>query len=208
MLLPNTVPTNYGYVLDADFTNPLITNNPTKGFMGLWENNNYSANPEMFQALVRQKAMTQQQADFFMNNPDKFNEAVKNGQFSQFTDQNGATGWQYNPNASSNDWLSKGTDQYGNTTWGGGTAMDWGKLGLGTAMGIWGAYQQHKGLKLAQQNFEEQKALNHANFKMQAKSYNNSLRNQQSGRGYVGMSGSAKRQLGREYDARRAEETY
>ena len=67
---------------------------------------------------------------------------------------------------------------------------------------------KHKQTKLAQQAFEEQKALQRANYKMQAKSFNNSLRNQQSGRGFVGMSGSAKRTLGREYDARKAEETY
>lgn len=100
------------------------------------------------------------------------------------------------------------TDQFGNSTFAGGTGLQWAGFGANLGLGLWGAYQQHKQTKLAQQAFEEQKALQRANFRMQAKSYNNSLRNQQSGRGYVGMSGSAKRTLGRDYDARRAEETY
>ena len=101
-----------------------------------------------------------------------------------------------------------GTDQFGNSTFAGGTGLQWAGFGANLGLGLWGAYQQHKQTKLAQQAFEEQKALQRANFKMQAKSYNNSLRNQQSGRGFVGMSGSAKRTLGREYDSRKAEETY
>lgn len=101
-----------------------------------------------------------------------------------------------------------GTDQFGNSTFAGGTGLQWAGFGANLGLGLWSAYQQHKQTKLAQQAFEEQKALQRANFKMQAKSYNNSLRNQQSGRGFVGMSGSAKRTLGREYDARKAEETY
>ena len=101
-----------------------------------------------------------------------------------------------------------GTDQFGNKTYFGGTGLQWAGFGANLGLGLWGAYQQHKQTKLAQQAFEEQKALQRANYKMQAKSFNNSLRNQQSGRGFVGMSGSAKRTLGREYDARKAEETY
>lgn len=101
-----------------------------------------------------------------------------------------------------------GTDQFGNRTFMGGTGLQWAGFGANLGLGLWGAYQQHKQTKLAQQAFEEQKALQRANYKMQAKSFNNSLRNQQSGRGFVGMSGSAKRTLGREYDARKAEETY
>lgn len=101
-----------------------------------------------------------------------------------------------------------GTDQFGNKTFAGGTGLQWAGFGANLGLGLWGAYQQHKQTKLAQQAFEEQKALQRANYKMQAKSFNNSLRNQQSGRGFVGMSGSAKRTLGREYDARKAEETY
>lgn len=101
-----------------------------------------------------------------------------------------------------------GTDQFGNKTFMGGTGLQWAGFGANLGLGLWGAYQQHKQTKLAQQAFEEQKALQRANYKMQAKSFNNSLRNQQSGRGFVGMSGSAKRTLGREYDARKAEETY
>lgn len=110
--------------------------------------------------------------------------------------------------AGKNSLFGFGKDQNGNTTFMGGTGLQWlgGAAQLG--MGLWGAYQQNKQLKLAQQAFEEQKALQRANFKMQAKSYNNSLRNQQSGRGYVGMSGSAARTLGRDYESRKADETY
>lgn len=111
-------------------------------------------------------------------------------------------------NNSGNSLFGFGKDANGNTTFAGGTGLQWlgGAAQLG--MGLWGAYQQNKQLKLAQQAFEEQRALQRANFKMQAKSYNNSLRNQQSGRGYVGMSGSAVRTLGRDYDSRKADETY
>lgn len=104
--------------------------------------------------------------------------------------------------------LKNGTDQFGNKTFAGGTGLQLAGFGANLGLGLWGAYQQHKQTKLAQQAFEEQKALQRANYKMQAKSFNNSLRNQQSGRGFVGMSGSAKHTLGREYDARKAEETY
>lgn len=104
--------------------------------------------------------------------------------------------------------FSQGTDQYGNTTFGGGTGLQWLGAGLQGLTGLYGLYNGHQALKLARQNFAEQKALNHANYKMQAQSYNNSLRNQQSGRGYIGMSGSAMRTLGKEYKDKRAEETY
>lgn len=107
-----------------------------------------------------------------------------------------------------NSLLGWGTDQYGNRTLAGGTGLQWAGALANMGFGIWGAYQQHKQTKLAQQAFEEQKALQRANFKMQAKSYNNSLRNQQSARGFVGMSGSVKQTLGREYNTRKAEETY
>ena len=104
--------------------------------------------------------------------------------------------------------FSEGTDRYGNTTYGGATALQWGQMGLGALTGLYGMYQGNKQLKLSQQNFEEQKALNRANYKNQARAFNNTLRNQQSGRGYIGMSGAAKRSLGQEYNARKAEETY
>nr|DAX34525.1 MAG TPA: hypothetical protein [Caudoviricetes sp.] len=111
-------------------------------------------------------------------------------------------------NTNNNSFFGFGSDQFGNKTFAGGTGLQWAGFGANLGLGLWGAYQQHKQTKLAQQAFEEQKALQRANYKMQAKSFNNSLRNQQSGRGFVGMSGSAKRTLGREYDARKAEETY
>lgn len=112
-------------------------------------------------------------------------------------------------NAGSNNGLGLfGTDQNGNKTFMGGTGLNWAGFGLQAGLGLYGAYQQNKQLGLAKQAFEEQRALQRANYKMQAKSYNNSLRNQQSGRGYVGMSGASKRTLGQEYNSRKAEETY
>lgn len=111
-------------------------------------------------------------------------------------------------NAGNNSLFGFGKDANGNTTFAGGTGLQWlgGAAQLG--MGLWGAYQQNKQLKLAQQAFEEQRALQRANYKMQAKSYNNSLRNQQSGRGFVGMSSDVTHELGREYKTRKADETY
>lgn len=103
------------------------------------------------------------------------------------------------------DW---GVNKEGQTTWGGGTGLQWIGAGLGTATSLYGMYNANKSMKLAQQNFNEQRALNHANYEMQAKAYNNNLRNQQSGRSFNGMSGSVKRTLGREYESRRAREQY
>lgn len=99
-------------------------------------------------------------------------------------------------------------DQYGNSLFHGATGFEWAKAGLGAAMGLYGIYQGNKQLKLAKDNFEEQKALSRANYAMQAKAYNNNLRNQQSGRSFGGMSGSAKRMLGEEYERRRANGSY
>ena len=101
-----------------------------------------------------------------------------------------------------------GQQSSGPSAYGGATALQWGQMGLGALTSLYGMYQGNKQLKLAQQNFEEQKALNRANYKNQARAFNNTLRNQQSGRGYLGMTGAAKRTLGEEYNARKAEETY
>ena len=107
-----------------------------------------------------------------------------------------------------NGWFDKGINTDGQTTFGGATGYQWGSLGLNTAFGLFNAYQGYKAQKLAQQQFEDQKRLNHANYRMQAKAFNNNLRNQQSGRGYIGMTGSAKRALGAEYQSRKADDDY
>ena len=122
-----------------------------------------------------------------------FNSAISNGTWRPDTN-NSLFGW--------------GTDMQDNTTFGGGTGLDWLKGGIGAATSLYGLYQGNKQLKLARDNFEEQKALSRANYQNQAKAFNNSLRNQQSGRSFSGMSGSAKRTLGREYDERKANEKY
>lgn len=93
--------------------------------------------------------------------------------------------------------------QNSQVTWG-----DVGKFGLGLGMTGWNMYNQHKALKMQKKAFNETKAMNRANYAMQAKAYNNNLRNQQSGRSFEGMSGAATRQLGREYQSRKANETY
>lgn len=113
-----------------------------------------------------------------------------------------------NSTGSGNSLFSWGQDKYGNNTFAGGTGLQWLGAGVGIASSLYGMYQANKQMKLAQQNFDEQKRLNHANYRMQAKSYNNSLRNQQSGRSYIGMSGSAKAALGKEYNTRKADEDY
>lgn len=93
--------------------------------------------------------------------------------------------------------------QNSQVTWG-----DVGKFGLGLATTGWNMYNQHKALKMQKEAFNETRAMNRANYAMQAKAYNNNLRNQQSGRSFNGMSGSAKLALGREYNSRKANETY
>lgn len=103
------------------------------------------------------------------------------------------------------DW---GVNKEGQTTWGGGTGLQWLGAGLGTATSLYGMYNAHKSMQLAKQNFAEQKALNHANYAMQAQAYNENLKNQYSGRSFSGMSGSAQRTLGREYLKRKAKDNY
>lgn len=88
------------------------------------------------------------------------------------------------------------------------TLGDVGKFAIGAGIQGFNMYQQHKANKLAKQQFEEMKALNRANYRNSAKAFNNSLRNQQSGRSFGGMDGMAKSQLGREYNARKVEENY
>ena len=102
----------------------------------------------------------------------------------------------------------KGINANGQSTWLGGTGFDWAGLGLNTAFGLFNAYQGYQMNKLAKAQFEDQRKLNHANYRMQAKAFNNNLRNQQSGRGYIGMTGSAKRALGAEYQSRKADDDY
>jgi len=102
----------------------------------------------------------------------------------------------------------KGINANGQSTWLGGTGFDWAGLGLNTAFGLFNAYQGYQMNKLAKAQFEDQRKLNHANYRMQAKAFNNNLRNQQSGRGYIGMNGSAKRILGAEYQSRKADDDY
>lgn len=102
----------------------------------------------------------------------------------------------------------KGINANGQSTWLGGTGFDWAGLGLNTAFGLFNAYQGYQMNKLAKAQFEDQRKLNHANYRMQAKAFNNNLRNQQSGRGYIGMNGSTKRALGAEYQSRKADDDY
>lgn len=148
----------------------------------------------------------------WLNNQNNFNYALNNGLISPDVTERGISGYNIDPNIgksiSSNPNFNSNLDTFGNKVFAGGTGLNWlgGVAQIG--LGIWNAYNQGKQLKLAKQAFEEQKALQRANYRNQARAYNNNLRNQQSGRGYVGMSGSAARVLGQEYDARKANETY
>lgn len=105
-------------------------------------------------------------------------------------------------------WFNKGINADGQTTYGGATGFQWAGAGINTALGLFNAYQSYQASKLAKAQFEDQRALNHANYRMNAKAFNNNLRNQQSGRGYIGMSSSAKRALGAEYNTRKAQDDY
>lgn len=108
-------------------------------------------------------------------------------------------------NTQNSNW---GINADGQKTFLGGTGYQWAGVGLNTAFGLFNAYQSYQSQKLAREQFEDQKRLNHANYRMQASAFNNNLRNQQSGRGYIGMSGTAKRTLGAEYQTRKAENDY
>lgn len=198
-----------------------IGRNWDNGF-GLWGDTQtfgFQNNSPIFNDLQSKYGWSTDEVNYLKANPQLQNQLFQNGTFTlnngnviKAGDMNARSQVQaaMNGNSTANGGLfgGTGTDQFGNRTFMGGTGLQWAGFGANLGLGLWGAYQQHKQTKLAQQAFEEQKALQRANYKMQAKSFNNSLRNQQSGRGFVGMSGSAKRTLGREYDARKAEETY
>lgn len=139
--------------------------------------------------------------DFNSGNYQQFSKGQATGSINEF-------GINSNANGSSNGMFGWGQDQYGNTTLGGATGFQWASAGLGAANALYGMYMGNKQMKLAKENFEEQKRLSHANYQMQAKAYNNNLRNQQSGRSFSGMSGSAQRTLGSEYRTRRAKDDY
>jgi len=198
-----------------------IGRNWDNGF-GLWGDTQtfgFQNNSPIFNDLQGKYGWSADEVNYLKSNPQLQNQLFQNGTFTlnngnviKAGDMNARSQVQaaMNGNGTTGGGLfgGTGTDQFGNKTFAGGTGLQWAGFGANLGLGLWGAYQQHKQTKLAQQAFEEQKALQRANYKMQAKSFNNSLRNQQSGRGFVGMSGSAKRTLGREYDARKAEETY
>lgn len=198
-----------------------IGRNWDNGF-GLWGDTQtfgFQNNSPIFNDLQGKYGWSADEVNYLKSNPQLQNQLFQNGTFTlnngnviKAGDMNARSQVQaaMNGNGTTGGGLfgGTGTDQFGNKTFMGGTGLQWAGFGANLGLGLWGAYQQHKQTKLAQQAFEEQKALQRANYKMQAKSFNNSLRNQQSGRGFVGMSGSAKRTLGREYDARKAEETY
>ena len=82
------------------------------------------------------------------------------------------------------------------------------QAGIGAVVGLgnlWSGYQQ---TKLMKANFEEQKALNRANFTNQAKQINNAYRDQASGRGTTVMSDSARQSLGDNARKRFVSESY
>ncbi len=93
-------------------------------------------------------------------------------------------------------------------TW---TASDWSKI-AGTGVQLLGSlgslWMQNKGYKLAKQQMADQTALNRANYRMQAKAWNNSQRDIASGRGLAVMSSSQKSALGRQARGRLVEESY
>lgn len=98
--------------------------------------------------------------------------------------------------------------QSNRSTW---TGADWSKI-AGTGVQLLGSlgslWMQNKGYKLAKQQMADQTALNRANYRMQAKAWNNSQRDIASGRGLAVMSSSQKSALGRQARGRLVEESY
>lgn len=99
-------------------------------------------------------------------------------------------------------------DNRNSNTW---TGSDWAKI-AGTGVQLLGSlgslWLQNKGYKLAKQQMADQTALNRANYRMQAKAWNNSQRDIASGRGLAVMSSSQKSALGRQARGRLVEESY
>jgi len=137
--------------------------------------------------------------DFNSGNYQAFSKGQASGSINEFG---------LNVQSGNNSMFGWGEDQYGNTTLGGATGFQWVGAGLGAMQALYGMYQGHKQMKMAKEAFDEQKRLSHANYQMQAKAYNNNLRNQQSGRSFSGMSGAAQRTLGSEYRTRKAKDDY
>lgn len=82
------------------------------------------------------------------------------------------------------------------------------QAGIGAIVGLGNLWSGYQKTKLMNANFEEQKALNHANFTNQAKQINNAYRDQASGRGTTVMSDSARRSLGDNARKRFVSESY
>lgn len=203
------------------------------GLLGQNQTYGLTNNSSFYQDLTSKYGWTPEQVNYLKNNPALQNELFQKGylygnqgNLAKPVDANiqdivanrmANPNYQFNNYAgkgnnfgfnNDKDLFSKGMNSEGQTTWGGATGFQWAGAGIQTAFGLFNAYQAYQANKLAKAQFEDQKRLNHANYQMQAKAYNNNLRNQQSGRGYIGMSGSAKRALGAEYKTRAAAEDY
>lgn len=208
----------------VDYTNPLFTTKPVEktwsnGFGLFGQSQTYTPSQEWITNLGN--SGLPQEAIQVLSTQEGFNNAVKagaikidNGNISTTPIFDKAMANYKNGVTPSVDFegssgiFGKGMDANGNTTYGGATGFQWASAGLGAANALYGMYMGNKQMKLAKENFEEQKRLSHANYQMQAKAYNNNLRNQQSGRSFSGMSGSAQRTLGSEYKTRRAKDDY
>lgn len=208
-----------------DYSNPLFNSTPVEktwgnGFGLFGQSNTYTPSQEWLSNL--QNSGLSQDAINLLSTKEGFNNAISSGAIKIGEDgslmttpifdkamanyQNGVTS-NIDFNGSTGI-FGKGMDGNGNTTWGGATGFQWASAGLGAMNALYGMYMGNKQMKLAKENFEEQKRLSHANYQMQAKAYNNNLRNQQSGRSFSGMSGAAQRTLGSEYRTRRAKDDY
>lgn len=79
---------------------------------------------------------------------------------------------------------------------------------VSTATSLWDMYQENRAYKLAKAQWEEQKALQRANYTNSAKAMNALYRDQQSGRSTTLMSNSAKQSLRNNYQSRKVKESY
>ena len=103
---------------------------------------------------------------------------------------------------------NSGLNRKPTNTW---TGADWANIasaGVQLVGSLGNLWMQNKGYKLAKQQIADQTALNRANYKMQAKAWNNSQKDIASGRGLAVMSSSQKSALGRQARDRLIEETY
>lgn len=211
MLIPNNTFTPYQSSLIQQWGLPSYGYQPNSGMVRLGWNSPYTniSNNNIGTGLTTSNVPVIDAQPVWANNNIQTSNIGQQGTLINDSNIHPA----YNPatadrGTSSGNLFGYGVNKEGQTVWGGATGSQWAGLGLQTAFSAFNAYQSYKAQKLAKEQWEDQKRLNHANYQNQAKAYNNSMRNQMSGRGYIGMTSQAKQTLGKEYNTRKAKEDY